>query len=108
MQAQVCPGKSETRCHRLSGPLTVIRGSTYCGLPCRPTIVSTISSREYPCAPTVPSTPFNSIDAAPKATCGVVAVLSTSVFGVQDQGDVMSSRTVLSQDLLEQQRPRLL
>jgi alkylation response protein AidB-like acyl-CoA dehydrogenase len=30
-----------------------------------------------------------------------VAVLSAAGFGVQDQEDVMSSRTVLSQDLLE-------
>jgi hypothetical protein len=44
---------------------------------------------------------FYNIDAAPTATAWGVPVLSLSVFGVKDQGDVMSSRTVLSEDLLE-------
>jgi hypothetical protein len=40
---------------------------------------------------------FYNLDAAPTATAWGVPVLSLSVFGVHDQGDVMSSRTVLSE-----------
>src|SRR5438128_132493 len=63
--------------------------------------LGTIHQGGNACDPTSAPTPLNRIDAAPKTTAWVVVVLSPSVFGVQNQGDVMSSRTVLSEDLLE-------